>query len=85
MPHIPAERCLAGRDLTEPRLRDDGSVLVHAHDGGIDHPYRRIMTGSQCIHDPIPHASLSPTNEAIIASGVGTIGFRQIAPRSTGA
>jgi len=27
---IPAERCISGRDLTEPRLRDDGEVLVYA-------------------------------------------------------
>jgi hypothetical protein len=32
------------------------SVLVHAHDGGIDHLYRRIMAGSQSIHDAVPYA-----------------------------
>jgi hypothetical protein len=25
-------------------VRDAGSVLVHAHDGGIDHLHRRVMT-----------------------------------------
>jgi hypothetical protein len=44
-----------------------------------------VMTGGQGIHDPVPYASLPPANEAIIASGAGTIGFRQIAPGSTGA
>ncbi len=39
-------------------VRDAGSVLVHAHDGGIDHLHRRVMTGGQCIHDPVPYASL---------------------------
>jgi hypothetical protein len=47
--------------------------------------HRRIMTGGQRIHDPVPYASLPPTNEAIIASGAGTKGLRQIAPGSTGA
>lgn len=28
-------------------VRDTGSVLVHAHDGSIDHLHRRIMTGSK--------------------------------------
>src|SRR3954454_15823166 len=28
-------------------VRDTGSVLMHAHDGGIDHPHRRVVTGSQ--------------------------------------
>ena len=64
-------------------IRDAGSVLVHAHDGGVDHLYRCVMTGGQCIHDPVPYTSLPPTNEAIIASGAGTIGLRQIAPGST--
>jgi hypothetical protein len=27
--------------------RDAGSVLLHAHDGCIDHLHRRIMTGGQ--------------------------------------
>jgi hypothetical protein len=61
---------------------DAGSVLVHAHDGGIDHLHRRVMTGGQCIHDPVPHSSPPPANEAIVASRAGTIGRRQVAPGS---
>ena len=34
-------------------VRDTRSVLVHAHDGGIDHLHCRIMTGGQRIHDPV--------------------------------
>jgi hypothetical protein len=64
-------------------VRDAGSVLMHAYDGGIDHLHGRVMTGGQGIHDPVPYAGLPPTNEAIIASDAGTIGFRQIAPGST--
>jgi hypothetical protein len=64
-------------------VRDTRSVLVHAHDGGIDHLHRRIMTGGQRIHDPVPDASPPPPHEAIVTSGAGTIGLGQIAPWST--
>ena len=33
-PLIPAERCIAGRDLNEPRLAPDGSVVVYALSAG---------------------------------------------------
>ena len=64
-------------------VRDTRSVLVHAHDGGIDHLHRRVMTGGQRIHDLVPHASPPPTNEAIVTSGAGTIGLWQVAPWRT--
>ena len=64
-------------------VRDTGSVLMHAHDGGIDHLHRPVVTVSQRIHDLVPDPSLPPTSEAIVASGAGTIGFRQVAPGST--
>ena len=66
-------------------VRDTGSVLVHAHDGGIDHLHRCVVTGSQRIHDLVPDASPPPSNEAIVTGGAGTIGFRQVAPWRTGA
>jgi hypothetical protein len=49
-------------------VRDTGSVLVHAHDGGIDHPHRRIMIGGPRIRDLVPDASRPPAHEAIIVS-----------------
>jgi hypothetical protein len=64
-------------------VRDAGSVLVHAHDGGIDHLHRRIMTGGQRIDDLVPDASLPPAHEAMVTSGAGTIGLWQVAPRHT--
>jgi hypothetical protein len=64
-------------------VRDTRSVLVHAHDGGIDHLHRRIMTGGQRIHDSVPDASPPPPHEAIVTSGAGTIGLGQVAPWST--
>jgi hypothetical protein len=44
-------------------VRDAGSVLVNAHDGGIDHLHCRITTGGQCIHDLVPDASTPPPHE----------------------
>jgi outer membrane immunogenic protein len=55
-------------------------VLVHPDTGGINHLHRRVMTGSKRIHDPVPDASPPPPNEAIVTSGAGTIGFREVAP-----
>ena len=43
------------------------------------------MTCGQCIHDPVADASPPPTDKAIIASGTGTIGRRQVALGSAGA
>ena len=64
-------------------VRDTGSVLMHAHDGGIDHLHRRVVTGSQRIHDLVPDASPPPPNEAIVTGGAGTIDFWQVAPWRT--
>ena len=64
-------------------VRDAGSVLVHAHDGGIDHLHRRIMTGGQRIDDLVPDASPPPAHEAIVTSRAGTIGLWQVAPWRT--
>ena len=57
---------------------DAGSVLVHTHDGRIDHLHSRVMFGVQCLH---ANASPSPANEAIVASRVRPKTIRQIAPR----
>jgi len=64
-------------------VRDAGSVLVHADDGGIDQLHRRVMTGGQRIHDLVPDASLPPPNEAIVTGGAGTIGCWQVTPWRT--
>jgi len=64
-------------------VRDTGSVLMHAHDGGIDHLHRRVVTGSLRFHDLVPDASPPPPNEAIVTGGAGTIDFWQVAPWRT--
>jgi hypothetical protein len=58
-------------------------MLVHAHAGCIDHLYPAIVGGGQRFHDLVPDASLSPANEAIVASRVWPIVLWQIAPRCT--
>jgi hypothetical protein len=62
-------------------VRDAGFVPVHAHDGGIDHLHRLVMTGGRRIDDPVPDASPPPAHEAIGTSGAGTIGLWQVASR----
>jgi hypothetical protein len=47
-------------------VRDTGSVLMHADDGGISHLHRSAMIGSKRIHDLFPDSSLPPANEAIV-------------------
>jgi hypothetical protein len=59
---------------------DARSVLMHADNGGVDHLDSRIMSRGECIYDTTPYTSPSPTNEAVIAGGVGTERIRQIAP-----
>jgi hypothetical protein len=34
------------------RSRDTGSVLVHTHDGGVDHLHRRVVAGGQRLSHP---------------------------------
>jgi hypothetical protein len=50
---------------------DAAPVLVHAHDRRIDHLHRRIMSGRQRIHDPVPDTGPPPANEAI--GGMGDV------------
>src|SRR5215471_12339386 len=66
---------LAGQPTSRPAhglslvAGDTGPVLVYADDGRVDHLYRGIVVGAQCIHDPVPHVSPAPANEAIVARG----------------
>jgi hypothetical protein len=55
---------------------DSGPLLVHVHNGRVDH----LRTDSECVHHLIPGPSHPPASEAIIASGLLTNVVRQIAP-----
>jgi hypothetical protein len=63
---------------------DAGGVLMNARNRGVDHLDGSIMSSSQSVHDPAPNVSPTPTNEAIVASGVRAERLRQIAPRCAG-
>jgi DNA recombination-dependent growth factor C len=43
-------------------IGDEGTMLVHVDDGGIDHLHRRIVSHRQRIHDLILDASPPPAN-----------------------
>ncbi|WP_210253828.1 hypothetical protein, partial [Bradyrhizobium sp. S69] len=38
-------------------VRDISSVLLHPRDRRTDHLHRRVLTGRQCVHDPVTGAS----------------------------
>ena len=59
---------------------DAGSVLMHAHDGRVDHLDGRIMSDGKRVHDPIPYSGPSPSDETVVAGGAWAIANRQIAP-----
>jgi hypothetical protein len=56
------------------------SVLMHAHDGRVDHLDGRIMSDGKRVHDPIPYSGPSPPDETVVAGGSWAIANRQIAP-----
>ena len=60
-----------------------GSVLMHAHNGRIDHRIG-IMICGQRVHKLVPYASPALANETIVAGGVWSKLLRQIAPWCAG-
>jgi hypothetical protein len=57
---------------------------MHAHNGRDDHLDGRIMSGSKCVHDPLPYSGPSPPDETVVAGGAWTVTIRQIAPWCAG-
>jgi len=55
-----------------------------ANGSAVDHLDVAIVRGCDGIHHPVPDASLSPPDEAVVAGGARAIAFRQVAPRRTG-
>jgi hypothetical protein len=62
----------------------EGSVLLHADNGGVDHLDSGIMGSGKCVYDAAPDTRPAPADEAVVARGVWTKRFRQIAPRCSG-
>jgi hypothetical protein len=67
---------LAGQPAPRPSHRlppipcDARTMLMHADNGGVDHPDSRIMGSGECIYDTAPDTGPPPANEAIVAGGV---------------
>lgn len=59
-------------------------LLVGPNGGAVDHLDVAVVRGSDCIHQPVPDARLSPSHEAVVASGARAISFRQVTPWRTG-
>jgi hypothetical protein len=53
-------------------------VLMHAHDGRVGDLHRRVMSGGQRFHDPVPDTCPPPADEAIVASRVRAAALRMI-------
>ena len=54
---------------------------MHTDNRRVDHLHGSVMGASENVHDLGPDARSSPANEAVVASGVRTEVFWQIAPR----
>jgi hypothetical protein len=55
-------------------------MLVNADNGSVDHLDGAIMSFGEGLHDHVPDASRSPTNESIVAGRVRPEACWQIAP-----
>ena len=60
------------------------AVLMNTHDGAVDHLQVCLFEIGNGLEEAIPNAGASPTDETVIASCVGTILIRQVAPRCAG-
>ena len=54
---------------------------MNPHHGTVDHLNVAVIGLGNRIHDAVPHPGLGPAVEAIVASRIRSIAFRQIAPR----
>lgn len=66
-------------DLHPPFCRR--SLLVGANGGAVDHLDVAVVRGGDGVHQPIPHARLSPSREAVVARGARAVALGQVAPR----
>jgi hypothetical protein len=57
------------------------SLLVRPERSAVDHLDLAVVRGTDGVHQPVPHACLPPSVEAVVAGGSRTIAPRQVAPR----
>ena len=58
-------------------------MLVNAHHRCVDHPYGRVMSRAQGVHDVLPDACPTPSDEPIVAGGPRAVTGRKIPPGCT--
>lgn len=68
-------------DLHPPFCRR--GLLMGANGGAVDHLDVAIVRGGDGIHQPVPHACLPPSYEAVVAGGARAIALGQVTPRRT--
>src|SRR5262249_52572911 len=82
---------LAGQPASRPAYglvsvpSNAGGVLMHPHDGRVDHLDGGIVSGSKRSHESAPYASPPPADEAIIAGGIWPEASGQVAQGCPGA
>ena len=52
-----------------------------ANAGAVDHLDIPVVRGANGVHKAVPHASLPPSDEAVVAGGVGAIALGLVTPR----
>jgi hypothetical protein len=51
--------------------------------GAVDHLDVAVVRDGDGVHQPVPHARLPPSHEAVVTGGARPIPLRQVAPRCT--
>lgn len=49
--------------------------------GAVDHLDVTVVRDGDGVHQPVPHARLPPSHEAVVTGGAWAIALRQVAPR----
>ena len=51
--------------------------------GAVDHLDVAVVRDGDGVHQPVPHARLPPSHEAVVTGGAWAIALRQVTPRCT--
>src|SRR4029450_4564676 len=58
-------------------------LLMDPNGGAVDHLDVAVVRDGDGVHQPVPHARLPPSHEAVVTGGAWAIALRQVAPRCT--
>ena len=56
-------------------------LLMDPNGGAVDHLDVAVVRDGDGVHQPVPHARLPPSHEAVVTGGASAIALRQVAPR----